>query len=317
MVVRRKLIFVVVGLALSCLLAACTGVGARTTSGDAQGEETAKEAKEEADKKKELKDTTITVATTDGPYALILNEFATPLLAESRVTLKVNEFGSPEEANTACKEGKADAAFCQRQNEFNAYDAEQQSGLVVVGPVFYKPIGVFSHKHDNLRDMPEDATIAVPNNTEERGRALMLLHREGVLTLNDPKRLDAGIYDLAENPRFLHLREADPVELIRLLDEVDYVVFGPDTPDDTDSETKTDSEQNTEFEESAKKPGIASAIAVEASNSYAAKQYASIVATKQDNAEDAGVMALMEALRSPEFALFMQGEFGQELVAIG
>lgn len=317
MVVRRKLIFVVVGLALSCLLAACTGVGARTTSGDAQGEDAAKEAKEEADKKKKLKDITLTVATTDGPYALILNEFATPLLAEQRVKLKVNEFGSAEEANAACKDGKADASFCQRQDEFNAYDAEQQSGLVTVGPVFYRPIGVFSHRHDKLRDIPDDATIAVSNHAEERGRALMLLQQEGVLTLNDPKKLDAGIYDLAENPRFLHLREVDPVELIRLLDEVDYVVIGPDTPDETDNKSETEPKTDAENEEGAKKPDITSAIAIEASNSYAAMQYASIVTTKQGNAEDEGIMALMETLRSPEFALFLQDEFGQEIVAIG
>ena len=297
---RRGFLTTILGLALTCSLTACTGVAADRKASTRKVETTDTEV--EAPTKKKASDiedfpegTTLTLATTSDPYVAIIRNFVKPLLAKHNVKVKVDAFGKAEEANEAVEAGKADASFCLRCSELDPYNGDGLPELSNAGSIFYKPYGVFSHKHDSIRQIQENMTIAIPGDDEGRGRALQLLQQEGLIRLNEPERLDAHTYELAENRMQIQFREADRAQLPALLEEVDYVILDPSDAEGVD---------------------VTKAAVLEASDSLTAARYAGIVATTPDMAEDAKVEALVQLLKSEEFFQFLQTTYGQELLPI-
>lgn len=297
---RRGFLTTMLGLALTCSLTACTGVAADRKAGT--GEEETTDTEEEAPTKKQASEvedfpegTTLTLATTSDPYVAIIRNFVKPLLADHNVKIKVSAFGKAEEANEAVESGKADASFCMRCSELDPYNGDGLPKLANAGSIFYQPYGVFSHKHDSIRQIQENMTVAIPNDDEGRGRALQLLQQEGLIKLNEPERLDAHTYELAENRMQIQFREADRAQLPALLEEVDYVILDPSEADGVD---------------------VTEAAVLEASDNPTAARYAGIVAATPDMAEDAKVEALVQMLKSEEFSQYVQTTYGQELLPI-
>ena len=318
MIDRKTFLTICMGFVLTGSLTACTGIAAdrkakttdATAATDAEDEEVATE---------ELEGTTLTVATTTDPYAAILKDFATGQLADLSMTLKVKSYKSIEEANAAVASGKADASFCMRRNQLDPYTGDGLPELSNAGSIFYQPYGVFSAKHDSLHEMQQSATIAIPNDDIKRGRALLLLQQEGIIALNEPKRLDAHTYDLAENALQIQWRDTEPSQLAAVLGEVDYAVFDPsDVDEPTDAEDKAGDSGDSGDKASASHATLdaSDAIVVEASDGTAAKRYAGIVAVDPDKAEDPGVKALVHALKSEEFDHYLQRAYGQDLIPI-
>ena len=86
---------------------------------------------------------------------------------------------------------------------------------------FVYPIGAYSEKYDSIDDLPDGAQIALPNDPSNEGRALILMHNEGLITLNDPEFLESTPIDIAENPRDFRFREIEAAQLPRVLPDVD------------------------------------------------------------------------------------------------
>ncbi|MBR3160307.1 MAG: hypothetical protein IKF14_14575 [Atopobiaceae bacterium] len=323
MITRKQFIAAILSTTTSCLLSACTGGTMSTKKQEAREEAAQQEAAEEngtgtaTDEVVDLAGSTLIVATTSDPYTRILEDFAVPAFAEQEITLEIKGCKSADEANEVAKSGKADACFCQQLNELNAYNLENSKGLSYLGGVFYRPYGVYSTKHDTLREIARDETIAIPADVVGKGRALLLLFQEGIIKLNDPNKLDVSTFDIAENPLSIQFREVDASELPQQLEDVDYVIFDPSaTIDATEEDAMTESAANEAIanEKGTRELSVADAIVIEASDGLAATQYASVMATASRLKDDARIAALMELLHSSEFSRFLQDTYGQELI---
>ena len=130
------------------------------------------------------------VAATAVPHAEILN-FIKPQLKAQGVELQVKEFSDYVQPNMAVEDKQLDANFFQHQPYLDSFNKDRKTSLVIVpnGKVHVEPFGAYSSKIKNVKDLKDGASIAIPNDPSNGGRALILLARQGLIELKDPKSL--------------------------------------------------------------------------------------------------------------------------------
>jgi D-methionine transport system substrate-binding protein len=169
--------------------------------------------------KKEASGSTLTVGATPVPHAELLNLVKDDLAAQG-ITLKVVEFTDYVTPNTALIAGDLDANFFQHIPYLGSND-EWTNALISAFGVHIEPFGLYSTKIRNVNDLPNGATIAIPNDPSNGGRALLLLAANGVITLKAGAGITATIQDIASNPKNLSFRELEAAQLPRSLADVD------------------------------------------------------------------------------------------------
>ena len=92
------------------------------------------------------------------------------------------------------------------------------------GGIHYEPFGIYPGKKETLDDLEDGDTIAVPNDTTNEARALLLLQDNGVITLKDGAGLEATVKDIEENPMNIKIEELEAAQVSRVKDEVAFVV---------------------------------------------------------------------------------------------
>jgi D-methionine transport system substrate-binding protein len=162
---------------------------------------------------------TLTVGATPVPHAELLN-LVKDDLAAAGITLKVVEFTDYVTPNTALIAGDLDANFFQHIPYLDS-NAEWSSKLVPAFGVHVEPFGLYSSKIKNAADLPNDATIAIPNDPTNGGRSLLLLQSKGIITLRPGAGLEATLRDITGNPKNLKFRELEAAQLPRSLPDVD------------------------------------------------------------------------------------------------
>src|SRR5690606_8756906 len=162
----------------------------------------------------------LNVAATAVPHAEIL-EFIKPALAEQGVDLKVKVFTDYVQPNIQVAEKRLDANFFQHQPYLNEFNKGKGTNLVNVTGVHVEPFGAYSKKVESLGALKEGATVAIPNDPTNGGRALLLMQKAGLITLKDPENILATAKDIAENPKKLRVRELEAATLPRILPQVD------------------------------------------------------------------------------------------------
>lgn len=123
--------------------------------------------------------------------------------------------------NAALADGSLDANAYQHEPYMQAMVNDRGYDFAIAGYTFVYPIGAYSEKYDSIDELPDGAQIALPNDPSNEGRALILMHNEGLITLNDPTFLEATPIDIAENPRNFRFREIEAAQLPRVLPDVD------------------------------------------------------------------------------------------------
>lgn len=123
--------------------------------------------------------------------------------------------------NIALADGDIDLNSFQHRPYLDRMVNDRGFKLTVVGESFVYPIGGYSKKIKSLDELQDGATIAVPNDPSNEGRTLILLHKKGLIKLEDPNNLEASVIDIAENPRNFDFKEIEAAQLPRMLDEVD------------------------------------------------------------------------------------------------
>lgn len=164
------------------------------------------------------------VGATPVPHAELLNLVKEDLKSEG-VDLKVVEFTDYVTPNLALAEGELDANFFQHFPYLEKFSNERGLNLVSAGKVHVEPLGVFSQKIKDIKDLPNKATIAIPSDPSNGGRALILLHNSGVIKLNDPTNLYVTEFDIVENPKKLKFKPIEAAQLPRVLPDVEAAVI--------------------------------------------------------------------------------------------
>ena len=228
------------------------------------------------------------VAATAVPHAEILN-FVKPQLKAQGLDLQVKEFSDYVQPNAAVEDKQLDANFFQHQPYLDSYNKDRKSSLVAVpnGKIHVEPFGAYSSKIKNVKDLKDGATVAIPNDPSNGGRALILLAKQGLIELKDPKSLTPTPLDVVKNPKKLKFKELEAPLLPRALADVDLALI------------------NTNYAIEAKLNPTKDSLFLESGSSH----YANFIAARKDRANDPSILKLVKALRSPEVKKFIQDKY--------
>lgn len=233
----------------------------------------------------------VTVGASEVPHSEILN-FVKPILAEQGVELEVVVFNDYVQPNVQLFEGGLDANFFQHQPYLDEFNAERNYDLVNVGGVHVEPFGVYSSKIESIDALPEGAKIAIPNDPSNRGRALILLAQNGLITLADDANTSSSVADITENPKGFEFVELEAAMLPRVLDEFDAAAI------------------NTNYALQADLNPLEDALIIEGAES----PYVNIVTARPDNQDSEAIRKLIAALQSPEVEQFINETYNGAVV---
>jgi D-methionine transport system substrate-binding protein len=161
----------------------------------------------------------LSVGATPIPHAELLNLIKNDLAAQG-ITLRVVEFTDYVQPNVAVIAGDLDANFFQHIPYLDS-NAEWSAKLVSAFGVHVEPFGLYSTKYKDIASLPNGASIAIPNDPTNGGRALLLLQANGLITLRDGVGLEATPRDVTGNPKNFRFQELEAALLPRSLDDVD------------------------------------------------------------------------------------------------
>ena len=255
------------------------------TEADAASEEEGTEGSAAAEAKG-----TITIAASSTPHAEILEE-AQKILAEQGWTLKVTIFDDYVQPNLVVESGEFDANYFQHIPYLDSFNEEQGTHLVNAGGIHYEPFGIYPGTKTDLSTLEEGDVIAVPNDTTNEARALLLLQDNGIITLKDGVGLEATVTDIAENPKNITIQELEAAQVSRVKGEVAFVVLNGNYALEAGFSVGKDS------------------VAYEKSDSEAAKTYVNVIAVKEGNENNEGITALVNVLKSDEIKTFINEKY--------
>lgn len=168
--------------------------------------------------------TTLTVGATPVPHAEILQHIV-PALKKEGVDLKIVVFNDYVKPNLALNDKDLDANYFQHRPFLDDYCKKRGCELDFIQPVSLIPMAIFSQKVKSLDAIPDGATVAIPNDPTNSGRALLLLQDKGLIKLRNGSSIGATSRDVVENPKHLRFKELDASFLPRTLPDVDVAVI--------------------------------------------------------------------------------------------
>lgn len=226
-------------------------------------------------------DKTITVAASATPHAEILEQ-AKPLLAEQGYDLEITIFDDYILPNEVVESEEFDANYFQHIPYLDTFNEEKGTHLVNAGGIHYEPFGIYPGTKSSLDEIAEGDTIAVPNDTTNEARALLLLQDNGIITLKEGVGLEATIMDIEENPYQVEIVELAAEQVARVAEETAFIVLNGNYALEAGYSVGQD------------------AIAYETSDSEAAKTYVNVIAVKEGNENTEKIKALVDTLKSEE-----------------
>jgi YaeC family lipoprotein len=233
---------------------------------------------------------TITVAASATPHAEIL-EYAKPLLAAEGWDLEVTVFDDYVQPNLVVDSGDIDANYFQHIPYLESFNEEQGTDLVNAGGIHYEPFGIYPGTKTDLAELEKGDVIAVPNDTTNEARALLLLEANGVITLKEGAGLTATKNDIEENPNDIEILELEAAQVSRVTDEVAFVVLNGNYALEAGYSVAKD------------------AVAYETSDSEAAQTYVNVIAVKNGHENDEGIQALVKVLKSDEVKQYINDTY--------
>lgn len=234
---------------------------------------------------------TVSVGATPVPHAEIL-EFVQPILAKEGYDLKIVEFNDYVQPNLATDDGQLDANYFQHIPYLDSFNKEHGLNLKKVTGVHIEPIALYSKNLKKVNEIKDGGTVSIPNDPTNGGRALLLLQKAGLITLEDPDSITATPLDIKDNPKHLNFKELEAAQLPRSIDEVDLAVI------------------NTNFAIGAGLNPLKDAIFIEDKDS----PYVNVLVASEKTADKAGVKALAKVLNSKEVADFILKKYNGAVI---
>lgn len=241
-------------------------------------------------------DKVIKIGATPTPHAEIL-EIIKDDLAEKGYTLEIVEYNDYIIPNNATESGELDANYFQHQPYLDDFNAENGTHLVSVAGVHFEPFGIYAGKTSSLDDLQEGAIVAVPNDTTNEARALLLLEAQGLIKLKDGAGMTATVADIVENPLNLEIKELEAAQVARTVNDVDIACINGNYA--TEAGYK-----------------VSDALATESADSLAAQTYVNIVVVKEGNEESEKTQALVEAILSDEVRDYINSQYEGGVVPV-
>lgn len=274
----KKLLALLLGLTMALGLAACGSTPAETEG--------------EGDTEANGETVTLTVAATPTPHAEILQQVVEPLKAEG-IDLVIKEYTDYVLPNTAVEEGEVDANYFQHTPYMESFNAERGTHLVNAGEIHFEPMGLYPGKTASLDDLADGATIAVPNDATNEGRALMLLEAQGLITLKEDAGLECTPNDIADNPKNLDIQELEAAMVPQVIDDVDFAIINSNYAIQAGLDPTTDALVSESAEDA---------------------KYPNIICVKEGNETSDAIVKLVEALKSDAVRTFIEENYNGAVV---
>ena len=230
------------------------------------------------------------------PHAEILRSVSDELEKQG-YKLEVVEYNDYIIPNTALESGELDANYIQHLPYLEDFNKENGTDIVSVADIHYEPFGIYAGKSDSLENLKEGAVIAVPNDTTNEARALLLLQDQGLIKLKENAGLTATVKDIADNPKNFEIKELEAAQVPKALQDVDVAAINT----------------NYALEANLK---LSDALASEGADSLAAKTYANIIAVKEGNENAEKIKALIDAVKSEQVKKFIEDKYDGAVVPI-
>ncbi|KFF49760.1 MetQ/NlpA family ABC transporter substrate-binding protein [Salinicola sp. DM10] len=166
-------------------------------------------------------DDTIKVGTMAGPESDVMQAAKQVAKEKYGLDVEIVEFTDYVTPNAALADGSLDANAYQHEPYLRAMMKDRGYDFAIAGKTFVYPIGAYSAKYDSIDELPDGATIALPNDPTNEGRALILMHNKGLIKLDDPSNLEATPIDIVDNPHDYSFKEIEAAQMPRVLPDVD------------------------------------------------------------------------------------------------
>jgi len=229
---------------------------------------------------------TIKVGASPVPHAEIL-QVVKPILEKEGIELQIVEFTDYVQPNLKLAENELDANYFQHIPYLESFSKEHNLSLTYTAKVHIEPMGAYSQKIKSLDELKDGATVAIPNDPTNGGRALLLLQRAGLVKLNPDAGINATVNDIVENPKNLKITELEAATLPRVLPDVDLAVI------------------NTNYALEAGLVPTKDALVIEDANS----PYVNVLVVRQGDESRPELQKLAEALTSDEVKKFIEEKY--------
>ncbi|MBO9545622.1 MetQ/NlpA family ABC transporter substrate-binding protein [Caulobacter sp.] len=233
---------------------------------------------------------TLIVAATAVPHAEVL-EFIKPKLAAEGLNIEIKVFNDYVQPNTQVAEKRIDVSYFQTLPYLEDFNRDHGTNLVTITGVHVEPIGAYSTKWKSIAEVPNGATVAIPNDASTEARSLLLLARNNIITLKNASDLST-LKDITSNPKNLKFKELEAPALPRILNQVDLAVI------------------NTNYALDAKLNPSKDALIAEDKTS----PYVNYLVGRPDNKDDPRVQKLAAALTSPDVKAFLEKKYAGAVV---
>lgn len=267
-------------------LLSLTAVASLLTACNQKTEETGAQASSAASNTPVVSKTTIKVAATPVPHAEIL-AVVKPILEKEGVDLEIVQMTDYVRPNLALDEKDVEANYMQHKPYLDDFVQKRGLKLTSIANVHVEPMGIYSKKITSLNDVGDGATVTIPNDATNGGRALLLLQKAGLLKLKDNAGVAATVNDIVDNPKNLKITALEAPQLPRTLNDATLAVI------------------NTNFAMEANLVPTKDALFIEQKDS----PYANILVVRSGDENRPEIVKLKQALTSPEVKKFIEEKY--------
>lgn len=236
---------------------------------------------------------TVKVGATPVPHADILKFVQDNLAEKAGIKIEIVEFNDYVQPNLAVNDGQLDANFFQHLPYLEDFNKQRGLDLVSIAAVHIEPLGIYSKKIKALSELKDGATVGIPNDATNAGRALHLLAANELIKLKVDSDYSATVNDIAENPKNLNIVELEAAQLVRALEDTDISVINGNYALQGDL--------------SPAKDGLALESGFE-------NPYANILVVKKGHENDEGLKILAGLLTSPEVKKFLEEKYDGSVI---
>ena len=237
---------------------------------------------------------TITVAASPTPHTIILEKAIKPIVEKDGYTLVIKELTDYIIPNTSVEDGSAFANFFQHKPYLDVFVKDHGVDLVSVAGIHIEPMGIYSNKIKDLKELKQGDKVAIPNDPTNGGRALLLLASAGIIKVPDINDVTVTVLDISENPLDLEFAELEAAQLPRALPDVTCAVI------------------NTNYAMPAGLNPLKDALYIENADS----PYVNILVANKDSATTDDMKALVQALTSEDTAEFIRTKYQVAVVPV-
>lgn len=225
------------------------------------------------------------------PHSEILNA-ASDLLAAEGIELDIVSTTWDATWNDMLIDGEIDFAYFMHVPAMESIEEEMGATLYSMGGIHVEPYACFSDKYATKEELPENAVIAIPNDSSNEYRALKVLETEGFIKL-DPAMtaIDASIQKVEEYLIPIEIVEMDQANIIP--SAADFDAYFVNVNRALEASIDTTSYLMREGEDS---------------------EYANIITVTEANKDNESIKKLVEILQSDEIKQFIADQFNGAVI---